>query len=215
MTKLILVRHGEAEGNIIRNFHGFYNSELTENGLEQIKRAAARLESEHIDAIYSSDLKRAFKTAQEIAKGRDIEIKTDERFREIHGGKWEDVPWDDLPALFAESYEIWLNEPHRLEMPEGETMRTFSERLIEATTEVAEKHDGKTVCIATHGTAIRVLACHFYGLPLEKLTDVNWCDNASITIASYENGKFSMITDGDNEHLKDISTLEKQDWWRK
>lgn len=215
MTKLIYVRHGEAEGNIKRHFHGFYNSSLTENGLEQIKRAAARLADEHIDAIYSSDLTRAFQTAQEIIKGRDITIKIDERFREINGGKWEDVPWDDLPHKFTESYDVWLNEPYCLQMPDGESMAEFSDRLITASSEIAKKHDGQTVCIATHGTAIRVLACHFYGWPLEKLTDVNWCDNASITIAQYEYGKFTMVTDGDNEHLKDISTLEKQDWWRK
>ena len=51
MTTLIYVRHGEAEGNVNRNFHGFYNSSLTSNGREQIKRAAVRLSQTHIDAI--------------------------------------------------------------------------------------------------------------------------------------------------------------------
>lgn len=214
-TKLIFVRHGEAEGNIKRHFHGFYNSSLTENGREQIKRASARLQSTPIDAIYSSDLARAFETAQEIAKDRKLKVQIDERFREINGGLWEDVPWDDLPVRFAESYAHWLNEPYRLQMPDGESMAEFSRRLTKATQELAQKHDGQTVCIATHGTAIRVLVCYFNGWPLECLNDVMWCDNASITIVSYENGTFTIEVDGDNEHLKDISTIEKQDWWRK
>ena len=94
-------------------------------------------------------------------------------------------------------------------------MTDFSSRLVEASVALAQKYCRKTVCIATHGTAIRVLLCYFYGWPLERLNDVVWCDNAAITIVTYENGSFTVRVDGDNEHLKDISTLAKQDWWRK
>lgn len=215
MTTLIYVRHGEAEGNVKRNFHGFYNSALTPNGREQIRRAAERLREIPMDAIYSSDLTRAFETAQAIAEGRELSVQIDERFREINGGEWEDVPWDDLPIKFSESYRDWLYEPYKLQMPGGESMAEFSARLIRATVEIAEKHPSQTVCIATHGTAIRVLLCYFYGWQLERLNDVPWCDNAAITVAEYENGRFRVCMDGDNEHLKDISTLATQDWWKK
>lgn len=214
MTTLIYVRHGEAEGNLKRHFHGFYNSALTPNGREQIKRAAARLADTHIDAIYSSDLTRAYETALEIAKGRELTVQIDERFREINGGQWENVPWDDLPVKFSDSYRDWLYEPYKLQMPGGESMADFSSRLIRATVEIADAHPSQTVCIATHGTAIRVLLCYFYGWPLERLNDVRWCDNAAITIVEYENGHFTVRIDGDNGHLEDISTLATQDWWR-
>jgi probable phosphoglycerate mutase len=206
MTKLIFVRHGEAEGNIIRNFHGFYNSELTENGLEQIKRAAARLESEHIDAIYSSDLKRAFKTAQEIAKGRDIEIKTDERFREIHGGKWEDVPWDDLPVLFAESYDIWLNDVGNATPDGGESVAALLDRIVTAVTRIAKENKGKTVVIACHGTPIRVLQCYCEGKTLDEMAQVPWAPNASISTVLYEDGKLTMPTAGFDKHLGTLAS---------
>lgn len=215
MTTLIYVRHGEAEGNVKRNFHGFYNSSLTPNGREQIRRVAKRLKNVPIDVLYSSDLTRAFETAQAIAEGRELSVQIEERFREINGGEWEDVPWDDLPVKFSESYHDWLYEPYKLQMPGGESMAEFSSRLIRATVEIAEKHPSQTVCIATHGTAIRVLLCYFYGWQLEHLNDVHWCDNAAITIVEYENGRFRVLVDGDNEHLKDISTLATQDWWKK
>ena len=57
LTKVIFIRHGEADGNIDRVFHGHYNSDLTENGVRQIKLTAERLRDTNIDAIYSSDLK--------------------------------------------------------------------------------------------------------------------------------------------------------------
>ena len=214
MTTLIFVRHGEADGNYIRRFHGFFNSNLTEKGLLQISRAAERLSDTKIDAFYSSDLRRAYQTAQKVAQGRNMTITTDERLREINGGEWEDVPWDDLPARFPDSYADWLNAPYKLQMPGGESMKEFSERLVAAVHDIVKKHEGETVCIACHGTAIRVLACYFYGFPLEKLTDVAWCDNASVTIVTYDNGAFTVALDGDNSHLKDISTIENQAWWK-
>ncbi len=214
MTTLIFVRHGEADGNYIRRFHGHFNSSLTEKGKQQIARAADRLRDTKIDAFYASDLTRTVMTAEKVAEGRNLPIVTDPRFREINGGEWEDVPWDDLPGRFPESYADWLNEPYKLQMPGGESMREFSDRLIQATHDVIKNHEGETVCIACHGTAIRVLACYFYGFPLEKLTDIAWCDNASITVVTYDNGAFTVALDGDNSHLKDISTIENQAWWK-
>lgn len=214
MTRLIFVRHGEALGNIERVFHGFTNSALTENGRRQAERLAQRLADEPIDVIYSSDLTRAFETAQAVAERKGMEVIIDERFREINGGKWEDVPWDDLPVLFPEAFGHWLDEPHRLQIPEGESMAAFQERLIAAVDSVVKQHSGKNICIATHGTAIRVLLCYFYGRTLEELNTVQWCDNASITVVEHDEKGFSVVRDGDNAHLADISTLDKQDWWR-
>lgn len=214
-TKLIFVRHGEAQGNIERVFHGFTNSDLTENGREQVKRAADRLKNEHIDFFYASDLKRAYETAATVASFHGCEISVDSRLREINGGLWEEVPWDDLPELFPESYAHWLDTPYKLQMPEGESMEVFYQRLKEVVDEIVINHAGKTICIASHGTAIRVLCSYFKGLPLTKLTDVDWCDNAAITVVLHDENGYQIITEGDNSHLLDISTIGKQEWWKK
>lgn len=214
-TKLIFVRHGEARGNIERVFHGFTDSDLTENGKEQAKRAADRLQNEQIDYFYSSDLKRAYETAMIVAAPHKAKVFTDSRLREINGGLWEEVPWDDLPEQFADSYSHWLDTPYLLQMPEGESMEHFYKRLKDVVDEIARTHAGKTVCIASHGTAIRVLCCYFKGLPLQQLTDVDWCDNAAITIVMHDKKGYWIITEGDNSHLSDISTIGKQEWWKK
>jgi len=177
-------------------------------------RAAKRLENTAIDYFYASDLKRAYETALAVAKPHNGTVATDPRFREINGGQWEGVPWDDLPHQFPESYTHWLDTPYLLQMPEGESMEAFRNRLVEAVTELVNQHPGKTLCIATHGTAIRVLTGYFKGMPLSRLTDVEWCDNASITVADYENGAFTLLIDGDNSHLADISTIGNQAWWQ-
>lgn len=214
-TKLIFVRHGEACGNIDRVFHGFTNSALTERGRQQIRRLGKRLSAETIHHIYSSDLKRAYETALAVAEPHGLEVIIDPRFREINGGRWEEVEWSSLPERFPESYRLWVEEPHAVTMPDGESMAEFFMRLRSRVEEILLKHAGQTVCIATHGTAIRVLNCYFRGKPLTELNDISWCDNASVTVAEYDGQRFTVTVDGDNAHLADISTLSEQDWWKK
>lgn len=216
MTKIILVRHGEAEGNINRNFHGHYNSALTENGKEQIKLTSRRLKNEHIDVIYSSDLTRTYETAKEIATGRQLEITKDERLREINGGDWEDVPWSELPEKFPESYGFWLSDPLHLQMPNGESMVNFQSRVYNAVNSIVKNNMNKTVCIATHGTVIKVLLCKYYNKTLSDLPNLTWHDNASITVVEFDDDLTpNVVLEGDNSHLGELSTLAKQSWWRK
>lgn len=136
------------------------------------------------------------------------------QLREIHGGLWEDVPWDDLPVLFAESYDSWLNTPHELQMPKGESMREFQKRLLEAVDKICEENEGKNICIVTHGTAIKAMMCRFLGLGLEGFNCVDWYDNASITIVDVEDGRYKVVLEGDNSHLGETGTIHKQDWWK-
>lgn len=214
-TKLIFVRHGEARGNIDRVFHGFTNAELTKNGKRQAQRAAKRLENEPIDCIYSSDLKRAYETALTIAGPHGLDVIIDAHFREINGGQWENVPWSQLPVLFPESYQVWLDKPHMLIMPGGESMAEFFNRLEVGVTDILERHCGRTVCIATHGTSIRVLCCYFKHKGLTALNEIEWCDNAAITIVEHDENGFNILLEGDNSHLLDITTIGHQDWWKK
>lgn len=215
MTTLYIVRHGEARGNVERNFHGWYDSDLTENGRAQIARLPKYFENIHIDAVFSSDLKRTRETAHAVADSKGLPVLEDAALREIHGGEWEDVPWDDLPVRFPESYGHWLERPHLLEMPGGERMTDFADRIYGAVMKIAKAHEGQNIVIATHGTAIKVLLCKVRGIPLSKMPEEAWCDNASVTVLEWEGENASVLVDGDNSHLLDISTLAGQVWWRK
>ena len=214
-TKVIFIRHGEARGNVERRFHGHFDSALTDNGRRQIMLLAKRLENEPIDVIYSSDLQRAIDTAREVAKLKHLDINIDPNLREIFGGDWEDVPWDDLPVNFSESYEHWLTEPHLLKMPGGESMLEFQMRVKMAVRGIIEKNRGENILIATHGTVIKVLVCGYLGMELSEMPSMKWYDNASVTIVDVDDeGKYNVVLEGDNSHLGEYSTLEKQTWWR-
>ena len=214
-TRFIVVRHGEAEGNIFRIFHGQHNSSLTEDGHLQAERAAQFLKDYKIDHIYSSDLNRTYATAEHISKVKDLKIRKKEGLREIFGGKWENIPWSDLPELYPDVYSHWENDISKAHLPCGESVEQMFSRAKTAFDELAGAHPGETVCVVTHGTVIRAMLCLWRNLPLSDMQTVPWFDNASITIVDYYDNKYELVEEGINSHLKGISTFEKQDWWQR
>lgn len=214
MTRLILLRHAEAEGNINRRFHGHFNSNLTENGKMQAQKVAERLSNEKIDVIYSSDLTRALETAETVAKYKGISVIKSENLREINGGDWEDTPWETLPVSYPESYYHWENMPHLLQMPNGEAMVHFQNRIVNEINSITRLNIEKNILIVTHGTAIKSFLCFCYNKSLSEFVNLKWHDNASITILAYENCIYKVVIEGDNSHLGNLSTLAKQDWWK-
>ncbi len=213
-TRLIFVRHGEAEGNKIRRFHGWTDSGLTDKGHLQAEKAAERLKDMDIDVIYSSSLKRTRQTADYIAKVKGLPVLTSENLREINGGDWEDLTWAELEQRWPAEYRMWEDQPHLHRMPNGESMEEFQERLLEEVISIISRHEGKNICIVTHGTAIRAMICHFRACTLEEMINVQWCDNTALTIIDCEDGVFSIVTEGDSSHLgPDLGTIVNQDWW--
>jgi len=213
-TRLVFVRHAEAEGNLIRQFHGWTNSEITEKGHVQAQLVAERLKNEKIDVIYSSSLKRTMQTAQYIADIKGLPIKTSDKLKEIFGGDWEGKRWDELPGIWPYENDTWENKPHLHVMPNGESMADFQKRLIEEVDRIIDNNEGRNICIVTHGTAIRTLMCHFFGCDLDHMLKVKWYDNTAVTILEHEKGTFNVLTEGNADHLtRELSTLHNQEWW--
>jgi broad specificity phosphatase PhoE len=213
-TRLIFVRHAEALGNKIRRFHGWTDSGITDRGHLQAERVAERLRDTAIDVIYSSSLKRAVQTAEYIARVKGLTLIMSENLKEINGGDWEDHAWTELEQKWPDEYEAWENQPHRLKMPNGESMEEFQGRLLSEVMTIIKRHEGQNICIVTHGTAIRAMICHFRSCTLKEMVNIDWCDNTAITVIEYSDGVFSIVNEGDSSHLgSDLGTIVNQDWW--
>lgn len=213
-TRLIFVRHAEAEGNKIRHFHGWTDSELTQRGHLQAKRVAERLKEMNIDILYSSSLRRTMQTAGYISEATSLPVIRTDKLKEINGGDWEDLTWDELSARWPDAYNTWENTPHKHKMPNGESMEKFQERLVSEIKHIIKQNIGKNILIVTHGTAIRALICFFRACTLEEMINVAWCDNTAITIIDYEDEFFTTVTEGDASHLgNDLGTITNQEWW--
>lgn len=216
LTRLIFVRHGEAEGNLKRIFQGWTDADLTPRGYQQAERVAIRLKDDYIDVIYSSPLKRAYETAKVIALKKGIDnINIRDALKEIHGGEWENEEWGQLPVKWPKEYYTWEKEPHLHCMPMGESMKEAFDRVVSAIYNIIEEDFGKNICIVTHGTVLRSLICYFYGKPFEELVKISWHDNTSVTIVEFDSKEFKVAIEGDNSHLeKELSTFANQDWWK-
>jgi broad specificity phosphatase PhoE len=213
-TRLIFVRHAEAEGNAFRRFHGWTDSPITEKGHAQAKNVAERLKDVPIDVIYSSSMRRTIQTCEYIAKVKNLPIIRTDKLKEINGGDWEDKRWDELAEIWPQENETWENQPHAHKMPNGESMVEFLERLLGEVHKIIDDNKGKNVCIVTHGTAIRAMMCTFQSCDLVQMINIPWYDNTSVTIIDHEDGKFDVIVEGDASHLdKELSTLQNQAWW--
>lgn len=214
-TRIIFVRHAEAEGNLYRIFHGWTDSSITHKGHLQAKIVSEKLANTKIDVLYSSSLKRTLQTAEYISKIKTLPIIRTDKLKEINGGDWEGHCWNELSDKWPQEYYTWENNPGCHQMPNGESMKEFQDRLIKEVLYIIKNNKERNICIVIHGTALRALMTYFKRYDIEDMVSINWYDNTSITIVDYEDDKFDVIVEGDNSHLTEgLSTLEHQDWWR-
>ena len=205
-TRFIMIRHGFSTANDIGLFAGFIDVELTETGKQQARLCAEALKNEKIDVIYSSDRQRAYRTAEPIAEALGIETIKCPELREIYGGDWEGMLYNDIETTYAEEYSVWRYDIGNARCTGGESLCELSSRVLTAMREIAMNNDGKTVCITTHATPIRAVCTAAAGLPVERMAEIKWVGNASFNIFDYEGGNFTAVKLSDMSHLGDLCT---------
>ena len=215
MTKIYLIRHAEAEGNIYRRAHGHFNGLITERGYKQIVMLRDRFEGEQIDAIYSSDLSRASTTATALSNPRDLPVQLTDMLREVKLGVWEDTAWGDIEYTDRDMSEKFSNDPAQWKITNSESYENVKARMSFFITEAAKRHEGETIALFSHGFAIRAYMCHLKGIPSHETSLVPYCDNTAVTILHYEDDDIKIIEQSCNAHLNEHhSTLAHQTWWR-
>ena len=217
-TRIYLIRHAEAEGNLFRRSQGQYNSNVTSLGRRQIAALAERFRGVPLDALWSSDLCRTQSTASAIRKYHpELELRLEPRLREIDVGVWEDTPWGNLSLDYPEQMQYFSHDPARWSVPGGEPYAALQARMRAVVLEIAEKYSGGSVAAVSHGLAIRSLLCLIFGIPSCEIDSMPYGDNTAVTLLTAEDGKLSVEWYNDASHLAErgISTFARQGWWRK
>lgn len=153
-THLILIRHGQIQANVDKLWHGWTDSELTEEGQRQAERVARRVATEHpdISAIYASPLRRTMKTAEQIARILNIDIIEEPDIREYGIGVLEGVSFGDLHKKH-DFFNLLKADPHYA--PEqGESIAQVSDRVATALQGILQRHPGEKVVAVSHGAAL-------------------------------------------------------------
>ena len=204
-TRIIAVRHAQSEGNLLAEFHGHYNSDITELGVVQAECTAKLLKDVHIDVAIASDIERAYHTACIIAEKHDgLEVVKDMGFREIKAGEWERMTFLDIEKNYPKEHHAWTHDLSNFGCPGGETVRELSARINKAFEKVARENAGKTVLVGTHATPLRCMGCIWQKKPLEKILTLPWVPNASVSVVDYDSEtlEFELLTYAYSEHLE-------------
>lgn len=169
-------------------YQGQSNIPLSEGGNIQAQKLSRRLEQQKIDAVYASDLQRAMKTAEIIAKPHGLEVIPVREMRELSFGIWEGFTFDEINKRWPGEMKKWRQDPFH-ERPEGgETLQELCDRTSSFLKDTAKKHPGENILIVTHAGPIRALL----SVMLRLHHDFFWkfkISNASLTVIEYDGMK--------------------------
>ncbi len=214
MTKLILVRHCQAEGNLKRYFQGCIDSDITPLGEEQIKRVGLFLKDEPIDVIYVSSKIRAKKTAEGIDRYHGVPMITDDRIVEINAGSWEGVLLTEISEKYPEQFRNWREHPEIFQADGGETMEQVYNRVSAAIMDIVRANPGKTVCAVSHGCAIRNMMCFLHGKPLSEIKSVVLGTNTAVNVIEFDDEfRPTVVIENCIDHLDGLGMAAADSNW--
>lgn len=202
MTRIYLIRHAEAEGNLYRIAQGQDNSNLTDRGWRQVRALERRFADIPIDAVYASDLYRTCATASAIYKPKGLPLHRTPAMREICVGCWEQRTWGDIYRHYPEQMEYFSNQPHKWHVEGAETPWQVLERALNAIRAIAAENEGKTVAVVSHGYVIRLLLAHLQGYSMEEIEKSPTGDNTAVSLLEADGDSLRVVFRDDNSHLK-------------
>ncbi|MBZ4653671.1 MAG: pspA 1 [Peptococcaceae bacterium] len=199
-SRLIFVRHGLTIWNYEFRYQGHTDIELSEEGIAQAQALQKRLSTEKPSAIYSSDLRRAWQTAQIIAEAFGLPVNLLPELREINFGVWEGLTYRDLEKNYPELLKTWLETPDQLVIPGGETFAMVQERALKAVKDIAQQYPDDTVIIVTHGGTIAAIICGLQGEHLSSMWKYKH-GNTAVTILRVDKNRTVVEILNDTSHL--------------
>mgnify|MGYP005836047959 CR=1 FL=1 len=137
--EVLLIQHALTQWNVDKRKQGHNDTSLNNEGRMMSKILAYRLKNEKIHALYSSDLRRAYETLDELSKILGLPVIKDLRLRE---GRWRDQEKSNECEIL----------PFVLD---SETDEDVSKRMLEAMNEIAGRHMGQRIVVVSHGGAIK------------------------------------------------------------
>ncbi len=201
--ELIIVRHGQSEGNRDRRFTGHGPSPLTERGREEARATAKSIAQKPIDALFSSDLPRAVQTAEPIAELTQMAIVQDPMLREKNFGDLTGMSFAELEAKHPSVWHGLLGRDPHFQPPGGESHAQCRTRMSAFLEGIYQRHASGRVVLVTHGVAINHLLYSLMSTPIdEPPAMVFQIDNCSIQRAERQPGGFvRIVCINDRAHL--------------
>lgn len=184
MGKIILIRHGQSKLNIKKVYYGNLDPDLTETGIEQANKAKQILKNYDYDTIYSSDLKRALKTAQ-IINYNNVEIQTSKDLRELNFGIFEGLTYDEIVKKYPDEIIKSENDWKNYNYISGENVFQLQKRVINFLNKTIDFN--KNNIIVSHWGVINTILSHYFSNELESYWKYS-VNNGGIVILEFHDG---------------------------
>jgi alpha-ribazole phosphatase len=169
MSRIIFVRHGKTD--CAGRFCGQIDPDLNAAGERQAENISRDPRLTGIRAIYSSDLRRARRTAEAIAARSGAALHLSSDLREIAFGAWEGLRWNEIERLYPEEAQLWPAQYPNRPAPGGESFSDFNQRVLHGIQRILEQ-PADPVCIVSHGGVIRVALTRLFGVSEENAWDL-------------------------------------------
>lgn len=203
-ARLLIVRHGQTDWNTDRRFQGQTDIPLNPTGEEQARAIARRMASETPAAIYASDLKRAWQTAEIIHQELPSDgrmLSAEPRLREMCFGEWEGLTYDQIQALQPQLLPRWESDLEQTAPPGGETLLELAERVQAVFQSIIAAHDDATVLLVAHGGPLQMLITQALGLPPGRFWQVHLANASLSELSVYPEGAILSLLNC-TEHLR-------------
>ncbi len=143
--------------------------------------------SSKLSAIYTSDLGRAIKSSEIVARSHGIKPIIIPDLRERNFGIWESMSFDEIKERYPREFAAWVENPLKFSPMDGENTLEVKERVVRAIDEIILRHNEGRVAVISHGGVNRIILCHFLGIPLENIFRIEQ-DFAAVNIIEFCNG---------------------------
>jgi broad specificity phosphatase PhoE len=202
--RLIIGRHGRTEWNRVERFRGRAELELDEVGIKQAEAAANRVAEWQIAAVYSSPLHRALTTAEILVRPLSLEVRLLLGIIDIDYGEWQGLSPEEAAANYGNLYSKWLNSPHEVKFPGGESLADVRERAASAVDDLIIQHPKETIVLVSHKVLCQILILSLLGLDNSHFWEITQ-DVCAINLFEVRGGVPSTLFINDTCHLKALN----------
>lgn len=200
-TRICLVRHGETEWNAQRRLQGQIDIALNPTGVRQAKAAGAWLRrTGGISALYASDLKRAWVTAEHIGAALGLVPQPAPEMRERNYGIFQGHTYAEAKEKYPLAYDAFERRDPDCDFETGETLKAMFERVTGKLQALASAHAGESIVVVLHGGVLDIVNRFVRGNPLEMPRDF-LIPNAGLNWISTVDGRWTVETWGQTDHL--------------
>jgi broad specificity phosphatase PhoE len=193
-TRIFLVRHGATVLTLEDRFAGATDVELSDEGREQVRRLAKRLQGERVAAIYASPLGRTVETARILAEPHGLEIQTRDGLREISHGRWEQMTRKEVEQAFPEEAAAWEKDPYTFAPVGGESGLAVTARALPVLMDIVRAHPKANVMVVSHKATIRLLLSSLLGFDPRRYRDNLDQNPAALNIVDFKDSVSARLT---------------------